>query len=137
MRIPADSTSRELSTNMTPMIDVVFLLIIFFLVSSHLARQESSIPLELPAAATHLPISTELSVLTINVLADGSWQAAGRTLDEQSISRLFVEQRQRSGTGGLIRIRTAGLVTYDRLEPILRSAAKAGLANVSIAVYNP
>ena len=38
MRLPTDSTSRELSTNMTPMIDVVFLLIIFFLVSSHLAR---------------------------------------------------------------------------------------------------
>ena len=34
------------------MIDVVFLLIIFFLVSSHLARQESQLPLPLPDAVS-------------------------------------------------------------------------------------
>ena len=37
---------------MTPMIDVTFLLIIFFLVSSHLAQQELQVDLELPAAAS-------------------------------------------------------------------------------------
>ena len=55
MRLPHNGQSRELSNNMTPMIDVVFLLIIFFLVSSHLARQESRVPLELPDALSHLP----------------------------------------------------------------------------------
>ncbi len=36
---------------MTPMIDVTFLLIIFFLVSSHLAKQENFLKLDLPTAA--------------------------------------------------------------------------------------
>ena len=36
--------------NLTSLIDVVFLLIIFFLVSSHLAKQESQLELPLPVA---------------------------------------------------------------------------------------
>ena len=52
MKIPTSQTSRRFGANMTPLIDVVFLLIIFFLVSSQLARQEANIELELPEAST-------------------------------------------------------------------------------------
>ena len=38
--------------DMTPMIDVVFQLLIFFLVASHLARQEVQLQLDLPDAGT-------------------------------------------------------------------------------------
>ena len=47
MRVPSNLRSGSLGFNMTPMIDVVFLLIIFFLVSSHLAKQEVQMPLPL------------------------------------------------------------------------------------------
>ena len=43
---------------MTPMIDVVFLLIIFFLVSSHLARQETQ--MELDFARRPTPVAMTL-----------------------------------------------------------------------------
>jgi biopolymer transport protein ExbD len=119
---------------MTPMIDVVFLLIIFFLVSSHLARQESRIPLDLPTAVSHLPTDFETASLTINVMDDGSWQVAGRTLDLTSLVGALVDHHNASGSGSVVRIRTDRTVPYDRIEPVLREAAKAGLANVSIAV---
>ncbi len=52
MRLPTQQhTDRgRLDVKMTPMIDIVFLLIIFFLVSSHLAKQEVQLDLDLPAA---------------------------------------------------------------------------------------
>ena len=137
MRLPDGGSDRELSNNMTPMIDVVFLLIIFFLVSSHLARQESRIPMELPGAATHLPTDFETASLTINVLEDGSWQASGRLLDKAALVNLFNEHRARAGTGSMVRIRTDRRVAYERVEPVLREAAKAGLPNISIAVNKP
>ena len=40
----------EAGVDLTPLIDVVFLLIIFFLVSSHLAKQEGQLELPLPEA---------------------------------------------------------------------------------------
>ncbi len=55
MRLPNQSGRHSVGANMTPMIDVVFLLIIFFLVSSHLARQENRLPLDLPVASTYGP----------------------------------------------------------------------------------
>ena len=50
MRIPSPATTDGVGFNMTPMIDVVFQLIIFFLLSSHLAKQETQFALPLPAA---------------------------------------------------------------------------------------
>ena len=49
--------------NMTPMIDVTFQLIIFFLLSSRLAQQEA-LELDLPTAATSSP-------------GDGCWASHG------------------------------------------------------------
>lgn len=134
MRLPDAGNDRELSNNMTPMIDVVFLLIIFFLVSSHLARQESRIPLDLPAAGSYLPTDFETSSLTISVSADGTWQVAGRRLDLPGVVRVLDDHRKSSGGGSMVRIRTDQTVPYERVEPLLREAAKAGLPNVSIAV---
>ena len=73
MQIPQYKSNRKYGFNMTPMIDVVFLLIIFFLVSSHLSRQESQLELELPTASTGQDdVDQETPRLTINVQADGS-----------------------------------------------------------------
>lgn len=137
MRLPNSENDRELSNNMTPMIDVVFLLIIFFLVSSHLARQESRIPLDLPGAASYMPTDFETPSLTINVLADGDWQISGRTLDIDGVVRVLKSHRAEAGGGSMVRIRTDRNVPYERVEPLLRESAKAGLPNVSIAVNQP
>ena len=71
MRTPALARRSRLEMNMTPMIDVVFLLIIFFLVSSHLAKQEVQAELSLPAADTgQEPQETGTRRLTINVVPE-------------------------------------------------------------------
>ena len=42
MRIPTRVRQLGVSLNLTPLIDIVFLLVIFFLVASHAARTEST-----------------------------------------------------------------------------------------------
>lgn len=119
------------------MIDVVFLLIIFFLVSSHLARQEAKIPLDLPLASSHLPIDFEPASLTINILPEGTWSVGGTEIADARLKEILADQRSRHGSGALIRVRTDREAPYARLEPILRYAAVNGLSNVSIAVSEP
>jgi len=64
---------------MTPMIDVVFLLIIFFLVSSHLQRQETQQELDLPVAQASIEDEAKPTPrVTINVLEDGSMVVSGQ-----------------------------------------------------------
>jgi biopolymer transport protein ExbD len=134
MRIPHRGTEGRLTTNMTPMIDVVFLLIIFFLVSSHLARQETQVPLELPDAATFREETDQQHRLTINVLADGSWMVAGTEMTEARLRIRLRAHQARHGEAAPVRIRTDETVPYQRVEPLLRISASEGLWNAAFAV---
>jgi biopolymer transport protein ExbD len=135
MRSPKLISAGTASINMTPMIDVVFLLIIFFLVSSHLAKQENSLALNLPIAKSGLDDSQTRQAVIINVMSDGSWQMAGAKVDQQSLAQ-SLRTRQMSAEEPLqLKIRTDQDVTYDKLEPILRLAAQAGIGDIVFSVY--
>ena len=74
MKTPQLLASGGTLINMTPMIDVVFLLIIFFLVSSHMAKQEQNVQLDLPKAQSGLADVTDRDTLVVNILATGGWR---------------------------------------------------------------
>ncbi|MFM9067032.1 MAG: ExbD/TolR family protein, partial [Planctomycetota bacterium] len=82
MRVPSVYSRADVGINMTPLIDIVFQLLIFFLVSSHLARQETQLPLPLPTS--QLGIEEEaaegVSRITVNLLMDGTVRLAGHKL---------------------------------------------------------
>ena len=79
---------------MTPMIDVTFLLIIFFLVSSHLAQQELQVDLELPAAASGDDLKDDdARRITVNLLADGTMLMSGDAVDEAELGRRLAAGR--------------------------------------------
>src|SRR5438045_9355229 len=98
MRVPTRAVSTEVGFNMTPMIDVVFQLIIFFCLSSHLAKQETQLPLPLPAAdsGTAEPADSRPR-LTVNVLADGTLLVANRPITEGDLVPLLRERRAMHG----------------------------------------
>jgi biopolymer transport protein ExbD len=135
MRIPSHTTDSGVGFNMTPMIDVVFQLIIFFLLSSHLARQETRYALPLPAAESGQPDpADERARLTINVLADGTAMFAGRATPAGELARQLTERRYVHGDDLEVRIRSDRSVEYSRIEPILLACVRAGIWNVSFAV---
>src|SRR5262245_50238087 len=135
MRIPSHTTDSGVGFNMTPMIDVVFQLIIFFLLSSHLAKQETRYELPLPAADSgEKQPPDEQAWLTINVLADGTAMFAGRAMPAGELMRQLTERRNVHGDDLEVRIRSDRSVEYSRIEPILLACARAGIWNVSFAV---
>ena len=136
MQVPSSINRRSVGANMTPMIDVVFLLIIFFLVSSHLARQENHLPLDLPVAGSYGPNDPEKAPLTISVDSNADWRVGGDVVDEASMAAILRDHRERNGATAAVRIRTDRSVQYRFVEPILRAAAKAGVTDAAIAVRN-
>ena len=135
MRLPSLYRRQPLRFNMTPMIDVVFLLIIFFLVSSHLARQEMQVELDLPNADTgQEPNETARPRVTINVMADGRVLLAGRPITAHELGRRLAVERRQSGDDLEVRIRGHRSVPYKIVEPILLSCARASVWNVTFAV---
>ena len=142
MRVPSNLSRPGLGFNMTPMIDVVFLLIIFFLVSSHLARQESQLELNLPGASSgRRDGEDDIRRVTINVLPQerpgGQIQVAGEVMDAGQLAEVIrYENRQVAGRDEVleVRIRSDHLVPYRVIEPILLACQRAGVWNVSFAV---
>src|SRR5207237_2751632 len=120
MRVPTRSVSGELGFNMKPMIDVVFQLIIFFLLSSHLAKQETQLALPLPIAESGQSLADESGArLTINVLADGTLLIANRPVLPTDLTDLLRQRRAAHGEQLEVRIRGDRSVAYKHVEPVM------------------
>ena len=136
MQVPKHFSKRSIGINMTPMIDVVFLLIIFFLVSSHLARQESSLELNLPTAmAGQEDLDQTTARVTVNVKRDGSLWLGGQRIDAEQLTDRFSQLRSEKGEGMEVRIRGSREAAYSTVEPIMLACAQASIWNVKYAVY--
>ena len=136
MQIPQHKSNRKYGFNMTPMIDVVFLLIIFFLVSSHLAKQESQLELELPVATSGQDdIDHSTPRLTINVRADGTMMLTGRPVTQPQLKTRFLEARAKDGDNIEVRIRGSRLTPFADVEPIMLACTAAKIFKVTFAVY--
>lgn len=137
MRLPSPRRDGGLKFNLTPMIDVVFNLIIFFLAASHLARSEIVADVELPEAATGGPEESELNRrLIVTILADGSFDVGGTELAMPQVEQLIVAgyEAQTKNREFEVRIRTDRHVPYARIEPLLLTCARAGVTRIRFAV---
>jgi biopolymer transport protein ExbD len=120
------------------MIDVVFQLIIFFLVAGHLAKQEAQMPLPLPVAESGAATEAEESRrVTINVQGDGALLLAGKPVTCDDLRERLQSRLAEAGQDLELRIRSDRHVAYRHIEPILLACARAGLWNVTFAVYRP
>lgn len=68
------------SLNLTPLIDVVFLLLIFFLVATRFAQDDRELPVQLPSAASAVPMTAEPTELVVNVDAAGGYMILGERM---------------------------------------------------------
>jgi biopolymer transport protein ExbD len=78
-----------MSVELTPMIDMVFLLLIFFLVATTFQQTEREMQIALPEAASAGPISASLREIVVNVQADGTIIVGGREMDADALRSLI------------------------------------------------
>ena len=81
----------QLSIEMTPMIDMVFLLLIFFLVATSFHQEEREMQIALPVAQSAGPISVALRELVINVDAQGRIIVSGREISPEDLHSMVVD----------------------------------------------
>ncbi len=136
MKAPIASQRSAASANLTPMIDVVFLLIIFFLVSSHLAKQEHQLPLPLPTADSHAGAEQFQDRLTIHITQDGSLYLSSNRITLEQLAQTILRRQDPSGTLPSIRMRVDRSANYQQIEPVLHELTKAGVVDIAFAVQD-
>jgi len=134
MRIPTRKRSAGLRFNITPLIDIVFLLIIFFLVASHFVQSETADAVELPEATQHDDRESPHR-LVVTILVDRQYRVAGRILPIEEVDQLIAAAGTESESSPFeVQIRSDRSVPYKIIEPILLSCARAGVTNVKFKV---
>ncbi|MCK5944394.1 MAG: biopolymer transporter ExbD [Planctomycetes bacterium] len=80
---------EELGINLMPLVDVVFLLLIFFLAATTFAREEVELDLRLPEAKSGEAGRSDRQ-LVINVSSDGSLTMGGRAVTFEALRQKLV-----------------------------------------------
>jgi len=90
MRIARTTTDDEEPINLMPLIDMVFLLLIFFLVATTIASEERELNMQLPTTAAAQPLNAPPPQLIINILEDGTMKVAGDAYDRDQLAGVLV-----------------------------------------------
>lgn len=119
---------------MAPMIDMVFLLLVFFMCVSTLASAERAVQLELPESH-EAKVPEDLSGRgLISVEADGTIHLGPEVVTSGELVDLL---RQRLGRepGLRMQVRADRATPYRHIEEVLRACAEAGAADVIYATF--
>ncbi len=87
--IRSKGSETGVSIELTPIIDMVFLLLIFFLVATTFHQTEREMQVALPAAISAGPITATLREIIINVDAEGRIIVSGRTIGADELRSLI------------------------------------------------
>ena len=83
--VRSNGSQMSVSIEMTPIIDMVFLLLIFFLVATTFHQTEREMQIALPESQSAGPISATLREIIINVDAEGQIFVSGRKMDAEDL----------------------------------------------------
>jgi len=135
MKVPLRDRQRGLHFNITPLIDIVFLLIIFFLAASHLARSEVAQAVELPEATRQEDESELPKRVVITVTAEQTYFVAGNELLLPQLEDLITGAKSDAGQEPLeVQIRADRSVPFRAVEPIMLACVRVGITKINWAV---
>ncbi len=87
----SEAGASPISIELTPIIDMVFLLLIFFLVATTFHQTEREMQIALPVASSAEPMSTLLRELIINIDESGKIIVSGSTMDAEALHSLIAD----------------------------------------------
>jgi len=136
MRFREINNQQGADLELAPMVDVVFQLLIFFVVSWQFARFERDMDISVPAAEESQNIDRQAGEIIVNVRKDGSIVLNGLVVTEaelltklQAISSAYPDQA--------VILRGSAEANFQAIINVLDEIKKAGIWNVAFATTKP
>jgi biopolymer transport protein ExbD len=120
--------------NMTPMVDVILCLLVFFMAATRLYDwDESEFAVNVPEVAEAAPLTAAPDDLILTVVRRGVVAVGESTYDLDRLVTLLREARGRYINQGVV-IRGDASLTYQDLADVLSACDEAGIRNVRLPV---
>ena len=129
--------TTELDVNLTPLIDVVFLLLIFFMVSTTFTK-EAHLKINLPKA-TGETVAEAALVIDISISADGSYSINDQRLVNGQIDTIkrAMLKAARNKEGLPVIITADAQAPHQAVVSAMDAAGQLGFVQLSITTRNP
>ena len=125
----SQAVAEEEEINITPMLDVVFILLIFFIVTANFIK-EPGLEVNRPDSETAGP--TENAAILIAVGNAGEIYMDGRRIDKRQVKANVVRLLAENPQGSVV-IQADEKATADTIMAVMDGAREAGVYNISLA----
>jgi biopolymer transport protein ExbD len=120
--------------NMTPMVDVVLCLLVFFMAATRLYDwDENEFTVSVPQVAQAGPLTAAPDDLTLTIVAPGKVAVAAETYDFDGLGTLLKKAHDAYEDQGVI-VRGDAALNYQDLADVLSVCDTAGIRNVRLPV---
>jgi biopolymer transport protein ExbD len=123
------AAEEEAQIDLTPMLDVVFIMLIFFIVTASFIK-EAGVEVNRPEASTADP-AENVNILIAVTANDEVWMA-GRRIDVRAV-RANVERLHAENPKGAVVIQADNESTTETVVAVLDASREAGVMDVSLA----
>ena len=126
MLIKAQESESGIHIDFVPMIDVLFNLVVFFLLATTIKQAEREMQIALPRATTGGPISAMLREIVVNVDADGHMIVGGRAIAAEEL-RTIVTQAAAVNPEQKVTVRGDRTTAYANVVAVLDICKGGGI----------
>ena len=133
--LATQSTTDELpSINMTPMVDVVLCLLIFFLAATRLYDwDQNEFKVAVPEVETAGPLTAAPDDINVVVTGPGKVLLDDRSVSLAELTLALKDAQARYGDQGVL-VRGDAKISYQDLADVLSACNSAGIKNVRLPV---
>src|SRR6202030_3744602 len=117
---------------LAPLVDVLLLLLIFFLLTFNAARNENELDVKVPKASAAKEKPAPIGDVVVNVKSDGNVVVNRRTLTAPELTDLLKGLVQLNGEQAVV-IRGDEAGAYKNIVNVLNICTQAGVSNVAFA----
>ncbi len=132
MAIAIKRSSAAGNLSLTPLIDVVFLLLIFFLVTSEFEDEERRLNIVLPTASSATPMTRRPREIVIDVDAGGVIYLRGQETELGELERLLTAAVAENPTNQTAIIRADGTASFQPVVSVMDICNRAGISDYSV-----
>ena len=125
MSVKINKGSALAGLTLTPLIDVVFLLLIFFLVATRFAEEERELQVLLPEASEAKALTDQPRELFINIDREGRYFVSSKIVTIKELDAILLQNRVNNPGRASVVIRADRRVTWHYVVAAMNSCNKA------------
>ncbi len=132
MAVQLKQSSVASTLSLTPLIDVVFLLLIFFLVTSEFEDEERRLDIVLPSATSAVPMTGKPREMVVDIDSNGVFYVGGQSTTIEGLQTLLESAVANNPTNQTVVIRADRQTTFQPVVTVMDACNRAGVGDYSV-----